>query len=75
MKKVVGEILRPFAIIRTICTLDRLTVGAFAENYEQDKNGRSVKITKTLGGQNVYKTFWILQARRPCDQPREYYIL
>ena len=38
-------------------TLDRLTVGAFAENYEQDKNGRSVKITKTLGGQTYTKRF------------------
>lgn len=38
-------------------TLDRLTVGAFAENYEQDKNGRSVKITQTLGGQTYTKRF------------------
>ena len=38
-------------------TLAGLTVGAFAENYEQDKNGRSVKITKTLGGQTYTKRF------------------
>ena len=38
-------------------TLDRLTVGVFAENYEQDKNGRSVKITQTLGGQTYTKRF------------------
>ena len=38
-------------------TLDRLTVRAFAENYEQDKNGRSVKITQTLGGQTYTKRF------------------
>lgn len=30
-----------------------------------------IKVSRT----NVYKMFWILQARRPCDQPREYYIL
>lgn len=57
MKKVVGEILRPFAIIRTIRTLAGLTIGAFGENYEQDKNGRSVKITQTLGGQTYTKRF------------------
>ena len=57
MQKVVGEILRPFAIIRTIRTLAGLTIGAFAENYEQDKNGRSVKITQTLGGQTYTKRF------------------
>lgn len=57
MKKAVGEILRPFAIIRTIRTLAGLTIGAFAENYEQDKNGRSVKITQTLGGQTYTKRF------------------
>lgn len=34
-----------------------MTVGAFAENYEQDKNGRSVKITQTLGGQTYTKRF------------------
>ena len=38
-------------------TLDRLTVGAFGENYEQDKNGRSVKIMQTLGGQTYTKRF------------------
>ena len=53
MKKVVGEILRPFAIIRTICTLAGLTIGTFGENYEQDKNGRSVKITQMLGGHEL----------------------
>ena len=57
MKKVVGEILRPFAIIRTICTLAGLTIGTFGENYEQDKNGRSVKITQMLGGQTYTKRF------------------
>ncbi|MFR2462316.1 MAG: hypothetical protein ACLTAN_10755, partial [Christensenellaceae bacterium] len=57
MQKVVGEVLRPFAIIRTIRTLAGLTVGAFGENYEQDKNGRSVKITQTLGGQTYTKRF------------------
>ena len=34
-----------------------MTIGAFAENYEQDKNGRSVKITQTLGGQTYTKRF------------------
>ncbi len=38
-------------------TLAGLTVGAFAESYEQDKNGRSVKITQTLGGQTYTKRF------------------
>lgn len=38
-------------------TLAGLTVGAFGENYEQDKNGRSVKITQTLGGQTYTKRF------------------
>ena len=38
-------------------TLAGLTIGAFAENYEQDKNGRSVKITQTLGGQTYTKRF------------------
>lgn len=34
-----------------------MTIGAFGENYEQDKNGRSVKITQTLGGQTYTKRF------------------
>ena len=38
-------------------TLAGLTIGAFGENYEQDKNGRSVKITQTLGGQTYTKLF------------------
>ena len=38
-------------------TLAGLTVGAFAESYEQDKNGRNAKITQTLGGQTYTKRF------------------
>lgn len=38
-------------------TLAGLTIGAFGENYEQDKNGRSVKIMQTLGGQTYTKRF------------------
>ncbi len=57
MQKVVGEVLRPFAIIRTIRTLAGLTIGAFAENYEQDKNGRSARVMQTLGGQTYTKRF------------------
>lgn len=38
-------------------TLAGLTIGTFGENYEQDKNGRSVKITQTLGGQTYTKRF------------------
>ena len=57
MQKVVGEVRRPFAIIRTIRTLAGLTIGAFAENYEQDKNGRSARVMQTLGGQTYTKRF------------------
>ena len=38
-------------------TLAGLTVGAFAENYEQDKNGRSARVMQTLGGQTYTKRF------------------
>ena len=38
-------------------TLAGLTVGAFAESYEQDKNGRNSKITQTLGEQTYTKRY------------------
>ena len=34
-----------------------MTIGAFAENYEQDKNGRSARVMQTLGGQTYTKRF------------------
>lgn len=38
-------------------TLAGLTVGAFAESYEQDKNGRNSKISQTFGGKTYTKRF------------------
>lgn len=38
-------------------TLESLSVGAFAESYEQDKNGRSARVMQTLCGQTYAKRF------------------
>ena len=42
-------------------TLESLSVGAFAESYEQDKNGRSARVMQTLCGQTYAKRFGYYQ--------------
>ena len=51
------EYVYSYDYMQAMNTLTGLTVGAFSESYEQDKNGRNEKIIQSLGGQTYTKRY------------------